>query len=169
MYPRIPARPHFAARCSSRIEIHPSRRATLLWIGWLLALCCAIVLGVALPLPARLAICSCLLITCLPVLRYFILLRGSRAVRSLEWVEGDSGEESFTAFLGPARMASDARLTNGSFRLGNQVLVLRLATGFGVRSVLIDSSVQEPEPFRRLCRRLETRPRRPPKGPGLPS
>jgi hypothetical protein len=169
MYPKIRAAPRSAARCSNRIEIIPSRRAALLWIGWLLALCCAIFLGVALPLPARLAICSWLLATCIPVLRSFILLRGSRAVRRLEWTEGESGEGSLTAFLGPALMASPAQLTNGCFRLGNQVLVLRLATGFGVRSVLVDSSVQEPEPFRRLCRRLETRPRRPPKGSGLPS
>ncbi len=169
MYPRIPAAPRFAAHCSNRIEINPSRRVAVVWFGWLTALCAAIFLGVALPLYSRLAICLGVVGICLPVCRSCILLLGTCAVRRLEWSERGPEEGKYTAYLGPALIASAARLERGSFRLGNEILVLRLATAFGVRFVLIDSSVQDPAPFRRLCRYLKTRPRRPPKGLGPPS
>ncbi len=169
MYPRIPAAPRFAAHCSNRIEINPSRRAAVVWFGWLTALCAAIFLGVALPLHSRLAICLGLAGICLPVCRSCFLLLGTGAIRCLEWSEHEPDERKYTAYLGPALIASPARLEKGSFRLGNEILVLRLATAFGVRLVLIDSSVQDPAPFRRLCRYLKTRPRRPPQGLGPPS
>lgn len=134
-----------------------------------MALCTAVFLGVALPLPSRLIICLGLAGICLTAIRACILLRGPAAVRRLEWSEGELEEGKYTAWLGPTLIASPARVTRGSFRLGNRILVLRLSTAFGVRFVLIDSSVQEPAPFRRLCRYLKTRPRRPPKGLGTPS
>lgn len=165
MYPRIPTARRSAARYCNRIEIIPSRRAAVLWFAWLLALCCAVLFAVDLSLFARLAICLAVAASCVPVSRSCILLHGSRAVRSLEWSEA----EGFIAFLGPGLTAFPAELANGSFRLGNEVLVLRLLTGNGVRFVLIDSSVQDRTSFRRLCRRLRTRPRRLPRGSGQPS
>lgn len=169
MYPKIPSAPRSAAQCSNRIEINPSWRAAALWFAWLVALCAALFFGVALPLALRIVICLGLTGICLAVVRTCMLLRGPAAVRRLEWLQAEGEEGIFTAWLGPALMASPARLAKGSFRLGNRILVLRLATEFGVRFVLIDSSVQEPAPFRRLCRYLKTRPRRPPKGLGTPS
>jgi hypothetical protein len=165
MYPKTLAARRSAAHCCNRIEISPSRRAAVLWFAWLLALGCAIFFGVALPLYARLTICAAIAATCLPVSWCCVLVRGPRAVRRLEW----SQAEGLTVFLGPALVASPAELAAGSFRLGNQVLVLRLTTEFGVRFALIDSSVQDMASFRRLCRRLNSRPRRPPKGSGRPS
>lgn len=165
MNPKIHAAPRCAAHSCNRIEISPSRRTALLWFGWLLALCCAIFHGVALPFLARLAICAAIVGICLPVSWSSVLVLGSKAVRRLDW----SQSGGFTAYSGPTLTPSPAGLARGSFRLGNQVLVLRLSTGFGVRFVLIDVSVQDPVSFRRLCRYLKTHSRRPPPGSGPPS
>lgn len=122
-------------------------------------------LEVALPLGVRIAICAVVVLTCVPPGLTCILLWGRRAVRRLDWTE----PEGFTAFLGPSLTAIRAELAAGSFRLGNEVLVLRLATAIGVRFVLIDSAAQDSASFRRLCRRLKTCPRRLPRGPGQSS
>jgi hypothetical protein len=155
MYPKTPDAPHSAAPSCNQIEISPSWRAAILWFAWLLSLCLAILLGVELPLPIRLLICAAITATCVPLGWSCILIRGPRAVRRLDW----SNDEIFTAFTGPGLTARPGTLARGSFRLGNEVLVLRLATAIGVRSVLIDSAVHEAASFRRLCRRLKTRPR----------
>lgn len=169
MFPRIHTVPRSAAHFYNRIEISPSRRAALLWFTWLLGVCCAMLLAVALPLAVRLAICAAVLATCVPVSWSCILIRGPRAIRRLEWSAGGPEGEGFTASFGRSLTASPADLAAGSFRLGNEVLVLRLATSMGVRFVLIDSATQDSASFRRLCRRLKTHPRRSPPGPGQPS
>ena len=162
MYQKTPDAPHSAAPCCRQIEISPSRRAAVLWFTWLLGLCLAILLGVDLPLSVRLVICAAIAATCVPLSWSCILIRGPQAVRRLEWSKG----EGFIVFTGPGLTARPARLAKGSFRLGNEVLVLRLETAIGVRSVLIDSAVHDVASFRQLCRRLKTRPHRQPGGPG---
>jgi hypothetical protein len=162
MYPKTLDKPHSAAPSCNQIEISPSRRAAVLWFTWLLGVCLAILLGVDLPLPVRILICAAITATCIPLTCTCILIRGPHGVRRLDW----SKDEVFTVFTGPGLTASPARLAKGSFRLGNEVLVLRLATANGVRSVLIDSAVNDAASFRQLCRRLKTRPRRLPGGSG---
>jgi len=126
------------------------------WIAWLLAVCAAMLFGVALPLYARIVLCLAAATSTLGGLHTFVLLRGPHAIRVLEWSE--AGE--FIAYVGSEPCGVPARLARGSFRLGAGLLVLRLALPNSVRSVLIDGGIQDTPAFRRLCRRLAAHSRR---------
>jgi len=103
----------------------------------------------------RIAICGGVVAFNVRCLSRFILLRGPRAVRALEWTA--NGE--YTAYLGPLRTAVGAEIALGSFRLISWLLVLRLRTDRGNFQVLVDGRRQRVTEFRRLCRALNTRPR----------
>jgi hypothetical protein len=151
MSPKIPVTRPCAAPCT-RIDLADSSRCAALWIGWLVIVCAVVLLAVALPLRTRIAICAVLGVTNACAVRRCVLLRGAHAVRALEWVEqGDIG-----VLLGAARVAQPATIARGSFRLGG-LLVLRLRTSSGMRSVLIDGARQPAREFRRLCRRVDLR------------
>jgi hypothetical protein len=121
---------------------------------WLVVCCAALLGGTALPWTIRVALGLVLIAVNLPILRMGVLLRGSRAVRTLEWNE----EERF--YIGSVLRAGfdpqplPALLLPGSFRLGIAFLVLWFSTPAGLRVVLIDGGRQDPVAFRRLSRRL---------------
>lgn len=119
------------------------------WLLWLLACLGALAGGVALPWTARLALGLILAGTNLVAIRAAVLLRGSRAVRRLEW--DDAG---FRVWLGGAHEPCAASLRATSFRLGIACVVLWFTTPAGRRAVLIDTGRQDPAAVRRLVRHL---------------
>jgi hypothetical protein len=120
------------------------------WLLWLCACLGALGGGVALPWTARLALGLVLAGTNLAAIRAGVLLRGSRAVRRLEW--DDAGR--FRVWLGASRDPCAASLRATSFRLGIACVVLWFTTPVGRRAVLIDAGRQDPAAFRRLVRHL---------------
>jgi hypothetical protein len=153
MFQKIPATPRCAAQFS-RLDLRPSRGAAALWLAWLTFASGATFCAVALPWYVRLALCAAVAIPGFRCVSSFVLLKGPRAVRAIEW--SDEGE--FVVFLGPALRPLAASVGTGSFRLGRQLWALRFTTPLGPRSVLIAGGVQEPRAFRRLCRCLNGRP-----------
>ncbi|HEY5973073.1 MAG TPA: hypothetical protein VIT22_14130 [Pseudoxanthomonas sp.] len=129
-------------------------RAALLGIAWLAALGWMILAAVDLALPARIAVCVCAATAGLATIQSVFLLRGSRAVRALQW--NDKGQ--INAVLGGRKDEYPVTVRPGSFRLGRHGLLLWLETGHGSLAVFIDASKQEPRAFRSLCRLLN-RPR----------
>lgn len=119
---------------------------------WVTMVDVMILAAVALPLPARIALCVAIATACLCTIRSVILLRGPRAVRSLRW-----SAAGIRAVIGPETREIPAEIVAGSFRFGRQVLALRLRTCDGMRAVIIDGGRQEVQAFRRLCRHLESR------------
>jgi hypothetical protein len=103
---------------------------------------------VALPWPARVALCVTVIAAGLRGLQAFILLRGPRAVRAIEWT--DAGD--WSVCLGATLARHPATLSDGSFRLGTRFWVLRFETPVGTRSVLVEEGSREPRAFRRLSR-----------------
>ena len=121
-------------------------------------LCGVTLAAVALPLPARIAICVAIATPGIVAIRRVFLLRGRRGVRALGWSERVQG---FHVVLGSTSSPCPAQLARGSFRLGSLYLVLRLRTCDLVFTVFIDGSRQEVRAFRGLCRRLRWPPRDP--------
>jgi hypothetical protein len=134
----------------------PSRVATGAWFAWLALACCVTWFGVALPPLVRLAICAAVAVTGLHGLRSFVLLRGPRAVRAIEWT--DSGE--LFVFLRRSPERHPAALANGSFRLGERFWVLRFTTAAGSRAALVEEATDGAQTFRRLSRCLAGHVRR---------
>ena len=151
----IPATPRCAAFCS-RIDLTPSRLAAALWFAWLTLVCAVVGFAVALPWQFQLGLCLAVLVLGIRCISSFVLLRGPRAVRSIEWSEnGDFGVR-----LGPQLIPHTAALAEGSFRLGVQLWVLRFMTPAGLRPVLIVGGLHDAKCFRRLSRCLTTHLRR---------
>jgi hypothetical protein len=113
--------------------------------------------AVAMPWLLRLAVCVVVAGCGIRCIRSFVLLEGPTAIRVIEWSE----EGDFAVRLGPALARHPALLAAGSFRLGVQVWVLRFVTPVGPRPVFIAGGIQDIQAFRRLCRGLNTRLRRP--------
>jgi hypothetical protein len=134
----------------------PSRRAAAIHVLGLLLTCAGVCLGVAWPWWLLVATCAFLATANLVCLSRFILLRGIRGVRAVEWSEGDQSC-GFTVVLGESETAVAATLVTGSFRLGCRLLVLHFRTPAGLCPVLIDGAVQDVSAFRSLCRTLESR------------
>ena len=148
MSPKIPATRRCAAPCR-RIDLVASPRLAVAWLLWLAAACAVVLFAVALPLPARIAICLALAAVNLRSVDVCVLLRGRKSVRAISWEQGE-----FTVLLGATGTPVPALLASGSFRLG-WLVVLRLQTSAGPRAVLIDGARQEISAFRLLCRRLK--------------
>jgi hypothetical protein len=144
----IPATRLCAAPCS-RIDLRPSRRAAALWLAWLAAACAVILFGVALPWLVRIGLCGALAIPGLLCVRSFVLLEGMRAVRAIDWSDGE-----FTIRLGSELTPRSAKVGAGSFRFGLHVWILRFETAHGPCPVLIAAGDQDARAFRRLCRCL---------------
>ena len=141
------ATPRSAGCSSTRIEIHPSRRAAIAGFAWTALVCIVTICAVALPLPARIALSALVAIAGVRALRSFVLLSGPRGVRAISWAGTRLRIE-----IGPERETLDATLNSASFRPGRQWLALRLNTPAGGRQVLIDGRYQDPGAFRSLCR-----------------
>lgn len=139
-----------AARCCARIDLVPSRRLAVAWLAWLGACLGVLLGGVAGPWTPRLAFGLILVGANLVAIRDCALLRGPRAVRSLEWDE--TGR--FRVRLGGSTGPCAASLRAASFRLGIAFVVLWFSTPAGRRVVLIDAARQDPVAFRRLARHL---------------
>ena len=152
--PKIRATRRCAASCCGRIEIVPSRHIALAWLIWIGLCCLVLMFGISLPWSLGLAFSVGLVVSNLRALERHVYLRGTAAVRALEW--NVAGE--FRLWLGDASGSSPARLEAASFRLGLPVLALWFTTPEGVRAVLVDGRAQEPAAFRRLCRVINRRP-----------
>jgi hypothetical protein len=128
----------------------PSRLAAGASFAWLALACAVTWFGVALPSPVRAAICAAVALAGFHAVRTFVLLRGPRAVRTIEWTE--SGE--FFVYLGMSTAPQPASLANGSFRLGVRFWALRFITPSGPRAVLVEEAPVGAPTFRRLSRCL---------------
>jgi hypothetical protein len=126
------------------------------WLAWLTLACIVTWFAVALPWPARLAVCAAMATAGIRGVREFVLLMGPYAIRAIEWTE----EGEFFLCLGGNVGRHPAMLENGSFRLGTRRWLLRFATPTGRRAALVESSTRDPRSFRRLCRCLDDHKRR---------
>lgn len=144
----IPATRPCVAPCCSRIDLVPSVRAAALASTWLCLACAVLILAVALPLPARIGLCIAIATPGMAAIRGCLLLKGRRAVRTLDWSAG------WRAGIGPGRTETPVTLRTGSFRVGRAFLLLWLQSRDGIHGVFIDGGRQEPQAFRRLCRQL---------------
>jgi len=156
MSPTTPAAPRCAGTSCNRIDLIPSLFAASAWLAWLALACTVAWFAVALPWLARFAICATVAAAGVRELRAFVLLKGPRAVRAIEW--NAAGELS--VFLGASITSHPATLANGSFRLGVRFWVLRLVTPAGLRSVLVEEAAPDVRAFRRLSRCLNGHLRR---------
>ena len=149
MFRTIPGTRPSAAPCSTRIDLTPSVRAATLAGAWLVLVCGVLLGAVALPLPARIGLCVAIATPGLAAIRRCLLLRGARAVHSLDWGRG------WHAGIGPGGTETPVTLLAGSFRVGRAFLLLWLRSRDGIHAVYIDAGRQEPRAFRRLCRQLQ--------------
>jgi hypothetical protein len=148
----IRATPRSAECSSTRIDLLPSRRAAFAWFAWLFTVCVITLCAVALPWPVRVAICMLAALAGVRTLGSFVLLRGPRGVRAIDW-SGDA----LTIQVGPQCRPIAATWNRGSFRPGRQWLALAFDTPSGRRQVLIDGRYQDTRAFRRLCREFSRR------------
>jgi hypothetical protein len=117
-----------------------------LWFAWLALAGGVVWFAVALPWALRLAICLFIVVPGIESVRRFILLKGAKAVRTIEWTE--DGE--FAVWLGPQLNRVPASLGGGPFRLGLRFWVLRFVTPLGHCPVLVANDVANTRAFRRL-------------------
>jgi len=155
MFQTTPASPGCAGPCSRRIELVPSARVAALIGGWLAALCLALVFGVALPLPARVAICVGAATLGFTGIRRHVLLADRRSVRALAWHEGGG----CFAYVGFRSVETAVIVAPGSFHLPGVGLFLWLRACDGMHGVFIDAGLQDEFAIRRLTRHLEWLPR----------
>jgi hypothetical protein len=156
MSPKIPGAPPCAGTCCNRIDLIPSVRVASAWFAWLVLVIAVCGFAVALPGPVRFAICVAVGVAGFRGLYTFVLLRGPRAIRAIEW----NDEASLSVCLGATLARVPASLANGSFRLGLRFWVLRFATPLGSRSVLVEEGRHSAHAFRRLSRCLNGHMRR---------
>jgi hypothetical protein len=123
---------------------------------WLTAASAMTLFGVALPLPARLAICVGAATLGAAGICRTCLHYGRNSVRALAWREGGA----LLAWTGPERSRHEVRLGSGSFRLGTWVFFLWLESCDGCHAVFIDTGRQDAFAIRRLARRLNRAPGR---------
>ena len=139
-----------AATSFSRIEFTVSRRAAAagsLWLAMALALC----LSSGLPLVCRWLIAALVAVSVGATLWRFVLLRGPRSLRALEW-RGE-GIPAYFVCLGSAGTRLPA-IPEECRRYGISLWLLRFRTRTGVVSLLVDAGRQDPHAIRRLGRRL---------------
>jgi hypothetical protein len=134
----------------------PSLFAASAWFAWLALACTVTWFAVTLPWVVRFTICATVAAAGVRGLQAFVLLRGPRAVRAIEWTEAG---ELFVC-LGATLARFPATLANGSFRLGLRIWVLRFETSAGLRSVLVEEAPPAACAFRRLSRCLNGHMRR---------
>jgi len=156
MSPKIPGAPRCAGASCNRIDLVPSVAAASAWVTWLALVISVCWFAVALPASVRFTICVAIGVAGFRGLRAFVLVRGPRAVRAIEWNE----EGSLSVSLGPTLAKFPADLAPGSFRLGLRFWVLRFGTPVGPRSVLVEEGRHSPCAFRRLTRCLNGQLRR---------
>jgi hypothetical protein len=160
MFRKIPTTPRSADRSCNRIEFVPSLAATAALVIWL-ALAVTLILVSDLHWAARLAASSAVAGVVLTTGWSFILLRGPRAIRALDWLDHDPA--AFLISLGSADRRVPA-IPSGCCRYGPELWILRFETHEGVRQLLVDTRRQEPRALRRLARCHIWRDRAPEQG-----
>jgi hypothetical protein len=81
----------------------------------------------------------------------YVLFKGPRALRALEWSGRDP--DTYYVCVGSARRRLVAQ-PDGCRRYGKALWLLRFRTGEGVFQVLIETRRQDPRAIRRLGRRI---------------
>jgi hypothetical protein len=151
MFPKTPSRQRCAARCCNRIEFTASPLAIAAWLSWLAATLLVLLLSVDMPWGWRLLVAAGVVSAYRPLQR-FVLLRGPRAVRALEW----NGEQLFVwlGWPGPPgrRLPAAPRVLR---RYGTHLWMLSFTTAEGGCGLLVDASRQDPRSLRRLIRHLD--------------
>jgi hypothetical protein len=137
-----------AATSCYRIEVRPSRRVAVACACWLV-LALFVVLDANVSWLVR-AVLTALLTSTMHSVSRFILLRGCRGVRVVEW----DAQGEFHLGLGPGRRRVAASLL-GSQRLGLVLWTLQFHTAEGRFGLMIDTALQPRRPLRRLGRALE--------------
>jgi hypothetical protein len=152
MSPKIRARRRSAAASCNRIDFVASRLAAVLWTCWL---ACAVLVTFATDLTwiLRLAIASWVVAAGARAVWRYVLLRGPRAVRSLEWRQFDAQLE-FHLWLGEPGRRLPA-VPQACLRYGLFLWLLRFRTPEGTHHLLVETSCQDQAALRRLCRRLD--------------
>ena len=149
MSPKIRARQSSAATFFNRIEFIPSRLASAAWLIWL-AMAVALIWLAHLHWAPQLGLSILVVGSAGVTLRRFVLLRGPRAIRALEWAAGN--EDEFFVCLGVAGRRLRA-VPGDCRRYGCSLWVLRFQTDEGAYGLLVDTRLQEPRALRRLARR----------------
>jgi hypothetical protein len=147
---KIRTRRRSAAASFSRIDFVPSRIAAAAWLGWLV-MAGVLVAQTRLPWPLRLSIAALVIAAAGPTLWSYVLLRGPRSLRALEW----SGLEADTYYvcIGPASRRL-AATPEGCRRYGKALWLLRFRTAEGPFELLVETGRQDQRVLRRLGRRL---------------
>jgi len=120
---------------------------------WVCAMGGVILLALDLPLLTRLAMCICTATISIATIHSVFLLGGPNAIRALRWSETGT----LHACVGRQQRELAVVLAPGTFRLGCKWLLLWLRSCDGIHAVFIEANRQDPQAFRRLCRRLECR------------
>lgn len=144
---KIRRRPRSAAASCNRIDLRPSRRVAAAFVCW-----CALAAVVILAANAPGAIRACLVLLLplsLPAMFRFVLLRGRRAIRSIEW----NGQGGYQLGLGPERRRLAATLA-GHQRLGLGLWTLEFRSPEGRFRVLVDTGLLPRNAACRLGRAL---------------
>jgi len=116
--------------------------------AWLIVQSGVLVSALALPLLARICLCISIAAPGWVAIRRCLLLKGPKAVHTLDWSLG------WRAGIGPTRIETSVTLRAGSFRVGRAFLLLWLQSRDGMHGVFIDGGSQDCAAFRRLCRQL---------------
>ena len=155
MFPTIHDSPPCAGQSCRQIELVPSGRAAALAGVWLLVAVAAVLGGVALPLSARITICTSFMAIGLAGIRSGFLFRGRHALARIRW----STDGPFIVARRCDGIELSAVLAKGSFRLGQLGLFLWFSTREGRYGMFIDAGRHDSHELRRLCQRLSRRPR----------
>jgi hypothetical protein len=139
---------HSAAASFSRIEFIPSGRAGAAWVVWLIVAAAVVQLSGLPPLWKALIAASVSGAGGITLWRY-VFLRGSRALRALEW---SAGEASYYVCLGGTHRR--LRAVPEDCRRYGILWLLRFRTAEGLVQMLLDARCQDARALRRLARGL---------------
>ena len=142
--------PPCAAHCA-RLELTPARAWAIAWTVWLGLASAAILAASALSLPVRLGVLCVLLSYGVFWVRRTVWLRGARALRAVEWGEGE-----FRVEIGATRRRLPAIPGAGPYRYGNRLWILRFETPEGRFTAVVDGTLLPAGAVRRLARCLGT-------------
>jgi hypothetical protein len=109
----------------------------------------------ALPVWLRCLLTAAVALAGFPSVWRYVLLRGPRALRVLEWTAGES--DSYYVGLGEGGRRTQAVATR-CLRYGSRLWLLRFQTNAGIVQLFVETGLQEPRALRRLARRLFREP-----------
>jgi hypothetical protein len=153
MSPKTRVTRRSAAASCNRIDFVASRLAAAAWLSWL---ACAVFVTFTADLAwsQRLVAALCVVVSGTRAIWRFVLLRGPRAVRALEWHEAGGAPGEFHVWLGEPGRRLPA-LPQACLRYGDLLWLLRFRTPEGIRQLMLNTACQDPAALRRLSRRLD--------------